>query len=178
MPQLLITSFAPWRAHQRSNSSDDLIALLESQNQIPADTALIRHLPVNFQLAPCRVISEITRTCPTIVVCCGMAEQRLLLSLERYGRSQEQTLETSIDLSRLCTGTYSTVISHDAGNYVCNHLYHQLLNHIQMKRTPIQCLFVHVPLLTRQNRDLLASDFALILSRLSQMASSVEYAVA
>ncbi len=47
---LLLTSFAPWKAHQSTNASDDLIALLSARQQLPPNTRLIRHLPVHVQL--------------------------------------------------------------------------------------------------------------------------------
>lgn len=166
MTSLLLTSFAPWRAHQLSNTSDDIIALLQSRNQLPKNSQLIRHLPVHYQLAPCQVISAMLKTHPRVVVCCGMAEKRLLLNLEQYAQWDGKFLETSLNLYELCADTQWTRVSHDAGTYVCNYLYYQLLAHVHKHRWPIQCLFVHVPLLTRENRELIARDFALILSRL------------
>ena len=177
MTSLLLTSFAPWRAHQPSNTSDDLIALLQSRNQIPEDTTLIRHLPVHFQLAPCRVISTIIKVRPSVVVCCGMAENRFLLTLERYARHENTLLETSLKLHQLCADTRWTTISNDAGTYVCNSLYYQLLAYVQKHKWPIQCLFVHVPLLTEHNRELIAYDFSLMLPRLQATQTSLKLAV-
>ncbi|MBE7386010.1 MAG: peptidase C15 [Leptolyngbya sp. SIO1E4] len=178
MASLLLTSFAPWRAHQRSNTSDDLVALLQSRNQLPEETVLMRHLPVHFQLAPCQVIATVAKTRPSIVVCCGMAEQRSLLTLERYARQEGHLLETDLPLPQLCQGTRWTHISDDAGSYVCNHLYYQLLGYGQKKCWPIQCLFVHVPLLTEHNRELIAQDFALILSRLKTSEAALKLTAA
>lgn len=166
MTSLLLTSFAPWRAHQLSNASDDLIGLLESRNQIPPNASLIRQLPVHFQLAPSQVIATMLKIRPAVVVCCGMAEKRALLNLEQYACWNGDRRETPLNLSPLCVGTQWTEISHDAGDYVCNYLYYRLLAFVQKHRWPIQCLFVHVPLLTNSNRELVAHDFALILSRL------------
>lgn len=178
MTRLLLTSFTTWRAHQRSNTSDDLIVLLQSRNALPKNTVLLRQLPVNFQLAPTKVMDEIIKTSPEIVVCCGMAEQRSLLTLERYGRNQQHQLETGLNLPNLKLGTRWTNISHDAGSYVCNHLYYQLLKYLKGQDHPTQGLFVHVPLLTEQNRELVAHDFELILSRLQNFRNPVELAVA
>lgn len=178
MTSLLLTSFAPWRAHQRSNTSDDLIALLKSRDQLPEETLLIRHLPVHFQLAPCQVITAMLKTRPSIVVCCGMAERRSLLSIERFARWEGNILETSVQLPKLCADTQWTHISEDAGNYVCNYLYYRLLAYVQKHHRPVQCLFVHVPSLNEHNQELVANDFALILSRLKTSRISLELAVA
>jgi len=165
---LLVTSFAPWKAHQSTNASDDLIALLQTRQQLPSNTSLMRHLPVHFQLAPCQVLAAILKQRPSAVVCCGMAEGRSLLNLERYAHRQGHRLETSLDLQQLSKPTQWTEISHDAGDYVCNALYYQLLAYTQKHRLPIHCLFVHVPPLTRYNREPLTRDLTVVLSQLAQ----------
>ncbi|MEO1095891.1 MAG: peptidase C15 [Cyanobacteria bacterium J06638_28] len=170
MTSLLLTSFAPWRAHQLSNTSDDLLALLQSRGQIPEDTVLLRQLPVHFQLAPTEVISTLVTAKPAVVVCCGMAETRTHLTLERYGRFEGEHLATSLDLTQLAAGTYWTDISEDAGDYVCNYLYFRLLAYIQKSNLPTYGLFVHVPLLTPENQELIAYDLALMLRQLKTMA--------
>lgn len=174
MTSLLLTSFAPWRAHQLSNTSDDLLALLQSQGQIPEDAVLLRQLPVHFQLAPTEVIANLVTAKPAIVVCCGMAETRTHLTLERYGRLEGQCLTTSLDLPKLAIGTYWTDISEDAGDYVCNYLYFRLLTYIQENNLSTSGLFVHVPLLTQENQAWVAHDFALILKRLQTMTLSLD----
>ncbi|NER78903.1 MAG: peptidase C15 [Leptolyngbya sp. SIO1D8] len=178
MASLLLTSFAPWRAHQPSNTSDDLIGLLQTRNQIPERTILVRQLPVHFQLAPCQVISAMVKTCPSVVVCCGMAEKRTFLTLEQYARWENKRLETSLKLPQLCIGTRWTDISRNAGTYVCNHLYYSLLAYVKKHRWPTQCLFVHVPLLTQHNQELVAHDFANILFRLQTSQTSSVFTAA
>ena len=182
---LLLTSFATWKAHQITNASDDLVGLLQTRQQLPVNTLVIRHLPVHFQLAPCQVLSAIVKQRPTIVVCCGMAEQRSLLNLERYAHHQSQRLETSVNLQQLCQETQWTAVSHDAGNYVCNDLYFRLLTYIKNHRSPIRCLFIHVPPLTPYNREPIIHDVTMILSRLvtadrqpdSQVAGGNEWTI-
>lgn len=163
---LLLTSFAPWKAHQESNSSDDLVYLLAERKQLPTNTILIRRLPVHFQLAPCQVLSALFQYKPDTVVCCGMAESRSLLNLERYGRSHHDRLETSLDLEQLCEHTKWTTISEDAGNYVCNALYFQLLAHIRQNDLATRALFIHVPPLNAYNREAIAQDLHKILAEL------------
>ena len=141
---LLITSFQPWRAHQRSNTSDDLIAALQQKNQLPANSFWVRNVPVNFETASIRVLSAIQQWHPHTVVCCGMAEKRVQLSLEKFARQGGQTLETGLNLQSLLTGTQLSEVSVDAGAYVCNHLYYQILNAIRTKKSKTQALFIHV----------------------------------
>ncbi|ASC72211.1 Pyrrolidone-carboxylate peptidase [Halomicronema hongdechloris C2206] len=167
---ILITSFAPWQAHQLSNSSDDLLMYLHRQRGLPANVTMLRHLPVNYELAPAIVMAKLLELCPRLILCCGMAESRPCLSLEQTGRWQQTVLYTSLDLTRLVRDTRVTQISDHAGNYVCNYLYFRLLDFIQRQRWPTLALFIHVPVLTSANRAILAADFALILRRLTLWA--------
>jgi pyroglutamyl-peptidase len=171
---LLVTSFAPWKAHQASNASDDLVALMQARRYLPTNTIVMRQLPVHFQLAPCQVLSAMLKQRPSVVVCCGMAEQRSLLTLERYAHQQQQRLETSLDVQHLCQFTQWTTVSHDAGSYVCNDLYFQLLTYIQKYRLPMHGLFVHVPPLHPYNQDAIVHDFATVLSHLAAVGGRPE----
>ena len=42
-------------------------------------------------------------------------------------------------------------ISNHAGNFVCNHIYYNALQHVKCRQLATQCLFVHVPM-TRESR--------------------------
>ncbi|MBD2233427.1 hypothetical protein [Phormidium tenue] len=168
---MLLTTFAPWRAHQPSNAADDLIAHLQQQQQLPPGTTVLRHIPVSFELAPIRVMAKLVELQSPVVVCCGMAEGRSHLHLERYGKEKDIALETSLPLAGLLTNTQLSGVSDDAGTYVCNHLYYQLLGAIAQHRWPTQALFVHIPPLTAATRPIFAHDLALILKRLTLLAS-------
>ncbi|WP_017301909.1 hypothetical protein [Nodosilinea nodulosa] len=164
---MLLTTFAPWRAHQPSNAADDLIAHLQRQRQIPPGTTVLRHIPVSFELAPIRVMAKLVELRPAVVVCCGMAEGRSQLNLERYGKGDDLALETLLPLDWLMADTHLTTISDCAGTYVCNHLYYRLLGAIAQQCWSTQALFVHIPPLTTATQPLLARDLALILKRLA-----------
>lgn len=175
---LLLTTFAPWRAHQPSNASDDLLTSLMQHHPLPQGTVVMRHLPVSFHLAPCRVLTKLVELQPRVVVCCGMAETRTHLELELNGKSPDQVLKTSLALHRLVTGTCLTRISHCAGDYVCNHLYYHLLATIHRHRWPTQALFIHIPRLTPATEPLLVHDFALVLNRLAAVESGAQWEAA
>lgn len=168
---MLLTTFAPWRAHQPSNAADDLVVYLQQQQQIPLGTTVLRYIPVSFELAPIRVVAKLVELQSPVVVCCGMAEGRSHLHLERYGKGDDLALATSLPLDGLMVDTHLTGISNCAGTYVCNHLYHHLLRAIAQHHWSIQALFVHVPPLTPATQPLLAHDLALILKRLAQVTS-------
>lgn len=161
---LLITSFRPWRAHQVKNSSDVLLA--QVMTKLPTNALVLPQLPVNFDLAPMEVINHIVQYRPQGVICCGMAENRNTLTVERWGTCQEQRLETPINLSTLVNNTVHTRISEDAGSFVCNRLYYRVLKHLQQQS--VAALFVHVPLITSTNQAVLEFDFLKIVDYLNE----------
>ena len=167
---MLLTTFAPWRAHQPSNAADDLVDHLQQQQQIPPGATVMRHIPVSFELAPIRVMAKLVELRPSVVVCCGMAEGRTYLNLERYGKGDHGALKTRLALDWLIADTHLTTISDCAGTYVCNHLYYRLLGAIAQRDWPTQALFVHIPPLTPTTQPLLARDLTLILKRLAGLA--------
>ncbi len=175
---VLITSFPPWRKDQRSNSSDDLVAMLQASGQMPADAVWLRWVPVDFELAPKQVIGEMRRLRPRAVICCGMAEGRSRLSIERQAIerqvvSQEQatpaaTLQTSVDIPELLTNTTLSERSDDAGRYVCNHLYYRVLSFIKDANLSTTGVFLHIPILSQENKMLILGDFTKIVLSISK----------
>ena len=93
---ILLTSFAPWLCHHRSNSSDDL--LVSIQDNCPKNLLFLRQLPVNTHRASERFVKAIQDKKPDLVICCGMAESRYRLSLESQARSSTKKLLTSMRL--------------------------------------------------------------------------------
>ncbi|WP_416674579.1 pyroglutamyl-peptidase I family protein [Egbenema bharatensis] len=176
----LLTSFAPWKANHWSNSADDLLQDLladlahrETQGEThlesklsPTSLHFLRQLPVNFPVAHSIVTHKINQLQPRLVLCCGMAESRHKLSLESNAVCQTQQLYTSIDLDGLAAGLTQTEISHDAGRFVCNALYYGILNYLKCYSPDTLCLFVHIPVLTPNNRKGIVADFWAILERL------------
>lgn len=165
---ILITSFRPWKAHQGLNTSD--VLLEQVAGKLPDNVIALRWLPVNFDLAPIQVISHIVQYLPKVVICCGMAEKRQTMTLEQWGTYEDQRLATSIDLPTLIKKTIHTRISDDAGSFVCNRLYYQVLNHLKHKshHQSSAALFVHVPLITNANQAVLEFDFLKIVDHLNR----------
>lgn len=166
LPRILLTSFDVWEPHQRSNASDDLLELMG--DRLPSETHMLRRIPVDFQRAPAMVLAKMAEVQPDVVVCCGMAESRTVLTVESNGKCQQDVRQTAIALPTLIQVLQATEISHDAGDFVCNHLYYTVLKQIQEQRLPSQCLFVHVPILTATNQQIISDDFAALLHILRQ----------
>lgn len=163
---ILLTSFDVWKPHHVSNSSDDLIAELITNNFVDERMHLLRRLPVDFALAPKQVITQVKRLEPEVVVCCGMAEKRSQLTVESNGKYQEEVLQTPVNVEHLVRDLTFTSVSHDAGQFVCNHLYYSLLKHIRDYRLKSQCIFVHVPVINAVNITHVINDFRMILQKL------------
>ena len=168
MKKLLLTSFQTWLPHQKSNSSDDLIAIVEKQPCDFASLFCLRQLPVNIEQASKKAIATIEQIQPDGIICCGMAESRKYLTIESNAVYKDQCLYTSINLPDLVDLLTDTTISNDAGKFVCEGLYYQVLNYIQFSQKHIPCLFVHVPKLNSSNLQIIQQDFNSILSYLSQ----------
>jgi pyroglutamyl-peptidase len=80
---------------------------------------------------------------------------------------ETQLLKTAVDLEKLVEGLTETEISHDAGKFVCEGLYYQLLRYFQDYSPTTGCIFVHVPVLTPENLATILTDFRLIISRIA-----------
>lgn len=158
---VLLTSFTTWLSHQKSNSADDLVEIIQQQQ--PSHHYL-RKLPVETAAASTIAIAEIEKLQPSVVICCGMAESRTTLTLEAIANSQQSCIQTNVDLSQLISQLEHTAISYDAGKFVCEGLYYQVLKHIQINKIYIPCLFVHVPILTPANRETIVRDFQQIIT--------------
>ncbi|MGK7923849.1 MAG: peptidase C15 [Spirulina sp.] len=164
MKTVLVTSFQTWMSHQKSNSSDDLLARV--QEEMFTDLALIflRGLPVDIEKASQKTIAVLQEVQCDRVVCCGMAESRRILTVESNARRGKECLKTAIDLPNLVSQLKMTQISHDAGQFVCEGLYFEVLDYLQASQSSASCLFVHVPILTPENEAEILADFKTLLS--------------
>ncbi|HEY9645105.1 MAG TPA: peptidase C15 [Chroococcidiopsis sp.] len=162
---VLLTSFTTWEAHQRSNSSDDVVAEIE-RNPTKPGLHFLRQLPVDFHQAPAWAITHVTQLQPQAIALCGMAEGRSKLSLESRAVVNGEILHTTVDLNGLLPALTISEISHDAGQYVCNALYYAMLKHLRDRRSEVPCLFIHIPVLTHQNRAAILADFQQIIAQL------------
>lgn len=157
-PKILLTSFQTWLAHQASNASDDLLINLQDT---PA--YFLRQLPVNIARASERTIAAIEDIKPKLIICSGMAESRYLLTVESHATWTNDRIPTTVDLESLVKPLAYTAISNNAGKFVCEGLYYQVLKHLQQTRSPSQCVFVHVPVFNASNVPLIMNDCRLII---------------
>jgi len=166
---LLFTSFQTWLPHQKSNSSDELLAIIQERKVLAASGYFLRGLPVDREAASQQAIAIIKQIKPQTIICCGMAESRQHLTIESCANYGQECLNTTVNLEYLVHNLAATSISHDAGKFVCEALYFNVLKHVQSSKLQIPCLFVHVPVLTSENTDILVQDFESIISYLKNL---------
>lgn len=82
-------------------------------------------------------------------------------------QSDSRLIKTSVDLEKLVAGLAGTEISHDAGKFVCEGLYYQVLKYLRERKLNISCIFVHVPVLTPDNLPGIVADFQLIIKEMA-----------
>jgi pyroglutamyl-peptidase len=163
--KILLTSFATWLPHQKSNSSDDLlteIAKLESPS-----LRFVRQLPVDVFKASRLVIDKIAELQPDSIICCGMAESRTKLTVESCATCGDALINTWVDLEKLVAEAAEIEISHDAGKFVCEGLYYEVLKYLQERNLSTHCIFVHVPVLTQDNLPGIVADFHRIIQKMA-----------
>jgi len=165
--KILLTSFDTWLPHQKSNSSDDLLAKISQVQSLPDSLTFLRKLPVDFQLAPNLAIAQINQLQPDTIICCGMAESRQKLTIESCACCDSDILKTAVNLEPLVADLAATEISHEAGKFVCEALYYAVLKHICDAQIAAKCIFVHVPILTPDNAGRMVADFLLVMRRLT-----------
>lgn len=168
-PTILLTSFQTWLAHQKSNSSDDLLAAIAKQDFPHQSLTLLRQLPVNISQASSLVISKVKELQPDAVICCGMAESRRKLTIESNARCGNLQLKTSVNLEKLVDNLASTTVSHDAGKFVCEGLYYRVLHYLSRSQLTCPCIFVHIPVLSNENFSDIQRDFSRIVKEVAQI---------
>lgn len=165
--RILLTSFDIWLPHQQSNSSDDLLIEVGKLNSLVYDLTFLRQLPVDGQLASSQVQAKIEVVQPNYIILCGMAESRKQLSVEKIASKAENILQTTVDLEQLVAEATAIEISDDCGKFVCEHLYYSVLDYLRQHQLTVPCIFVHVPVLTKENFEGIFADFLLIVDKLA-----------
>ncbi len=90
--------------------------------------------------------------------------------LVRSNLPERILIKTAVDLENLVDGLAGTEISHDAGKFVCEGLYYQVLKYLRERNLNIPCIFVHVPVLTVDNSPDIVADFCRIIENIASCA--------
>jgi pyroglutamyl-peptidase len=161
--KILLTSFQTWLPHHKSNSSDDLLEVISQSDFSIISLNFLRQLPVNIPLASRQTIQYIKKYKPDIIICCGMAEKRDILTIESNATWKHKKIETSVNLKKIINQLSYTKISHNAGKFVCEGLYYRVLNYLKKHHHQSDCIFIHVPILTNYNLPLIFQDMEILI---------------
>lgn len=177
MTKVLLTGFEPF-AGARKNSSAEVIHWIDGQSLIDVRTAI---LPVEYQGSTKRLIELIHEIQPEVIISLGQAEGRSKISLERVAinlndaqiadnageiRSERVIREggssayfTPVPLKTLLDQVapqgFPLEISLSAGSFVCNHVFYEVLRHIEQvgKSRELWMQFIHLPLVEEQSEE-------------------------
>ncbi len=135
-------------------------------------------LPVAYAEAGERILALLAETRPDAVLLLGVAGKRSTLSLERVALNLDEAAKPDnrgeVTEGRLIVpggpvGYWSTLplprfyaalvehgipvsMSHDAGAYLCNHVFYVARHALESANRPIPCGFIHVPPMAEQAR--------------------------
>lgn len=170
----LITGFEPFD-DSPLNPSNSIIDRLSKRtfDNYRVHTSV---LPVDTNTAPIKLINELQRMTPNVVICLGQASGRTTVSLERIainlldfripdnkGNQIEDrkiitdgpaayfsTLPIKEIQKELRKAGFPSEISCSAGTYLCNQVFYYLMHKIEEQRLPTKAGFIHLPALPEQ----------------------------
>jgi pyroglutamyl-peptidase len=93
----------------------------------------------------------------------------LPILLAKSNQPDSILLKTSVDLEKLVASLSVTEISHEAGKFVCEGLYYEILKYLRQANSNTSCIFVHVPVLTQENLSDIVADFRLIMQHMANV---------
>lgn len=133
---VLFTAF-----YGKSNSSKILLDKIESKNKL--------YLKNSFLTSVSQFIKEISSKDYDLVISFGRAplkKDNIKIEIQANGENSYITNYDFRDLeTMLKLGKYDTIISNDAGNYLCNNVYYEGLKYINKNNLKTKLLFIHIP---------------------------------
>jgi pyroglutamyl-peptidase len=128
-------------------------------------------LPVSYERAATALRAAIDEREPDLVVCFGLAHDRTAISVERWAHNLDEattvdnegaagsgraidpagplalasTLPVDAIVAALAEEGIPAEVSRDAGGYLCNHVFYELMHLIERERPETRGGFIHVP---------------------------------
>lgn len=166
MKSILFTTFSTWEKEQLQNSSDLFIPQFFSFAGTLFDRVdYCRHLPVKINNAKKIVYEQLEKNVPDLIVLSGMAESREFVFAEKLARKKDKVCESTLQLNEAIEGT-DIRISDNAGQFVCENLYYNVLNYCKKNKLKSKCVFIHVPLLSKDVNNTFNEDFKKFLTNI------------
>lgn len=170
--RILMTGFTPFPGVD-VNPTQLLLRYFQDETvPLPAGVQLIPEiLPTAFETAESRLRQLIRDEVPDVVLGLGVAQKREAINIERVAHNWDEatipdnngvqlsgqkivadgpetyfsTLPVERMLAALQAGNIPSVISDNAGRYVCNHVFYCARHEIDQLGLDTPCGFVHVP---------------------------------
>lgn len=169
MTRILVTAFEPY-GDWRENAS--WLALVELTRELPANLQVTtRRYPVDFDAAHSRIVDDVNEDYDAVLLL-GQAPGSSQIQLEKFGlnvrgepgvapesyakldavgpAAMESTLPINSWALELQNDGYPVVVSHHAGEYLCNASLYWTLRTIKENGLKGKAAFVHLPLTVKQ----------------------------
>lgn len=173
MMKILVSGFEPY-GEMTVNPTQ---RLAEEATEFDIEGVEVRSvlLPVNYDECLERLVEEIERVSPDVVISCGLYPGRTAVTLERVGLNAKDTMADDpiadnrgrrpVDepvnsegpdalfsmlpyrriVEKLKAAGIPAFVSNSAGTYICNNTLYGLLDHVRMNGLSIVAGFVHFP---------------------------------
>lgn len=150
MKSILIAGFKG-----NNNSAKHLLDKIDFKNKL--------YLENDFEISVKQLENELTNKYDYIIV---FGQKPIIKSIyiELKGVNENEEFITNYNYSKLIEflnkNNYKTVISNNAGNYLCNNIYFNGLKYININNLKTKIIFIHIPYLKNiPNIDNLAQSF-------------------
>lgn len=171
--KVLVTAFEAFGG-MSVNPTQQLLASLDERGVDGAEVQTLL-LPVNYDECVERVVAEIDRLQPDVVLSCGLYAGRSAVTPERIGINVKDTMaedpisdnagRSPVDepvrdggpdgllatlpvreiTQRLVAAGVPAFVSNTAGTYICNNTLYGVLDHLRRRELPTLAGFVHFP---------------------------------
>jgi pyroglutamyl-peptidase len=168
MKKLLLTGFEPFLDFS-INPTETIVKELDGQKVGNYEIKGL-HLPVDFGLAPKKIVEAVAEENPDAVISLGLAAGRTAITPERIAINCQDgepdnrgvtlednaieengsdgyfsTLPIRRMVNRLKEAGYPAAISNTAGTYLCNNVMYSVLHELKSSGKKIPAGFVHIP---------------------------------
>jgi pyroglutamyl-peptidase len=103
-----------------------------------------RRLSCDAEAAVVALRAVIAELAPSAIIAVGQASRRTAINVERMAAERDDFRYATLPVERIAdainAGGVNAVVSNDAGDYVCNHLFYEL-----MRVATVPAGFIHVP---------------------------------
>ena len=133
--KILFTAF-----NGKNNSSKILLDMINTKNKL--------YLKNSFTTSVNQLKKELKNNNYDLIISFGQAPlEKDTIKIETIGRDiiEYKTKYDYISLKKKHDNCFKTIISDDAGNYLCNNIYFNGLKYIEDNKLNTKMIFIHIP---------------------------------